>query len=127
MVAMSTFPMILERACRDRAVTQQQMQTFRQAWSGVTAILVVDPTVLPTINHRQSIPIEFLKDAFPTMAWNQPRNNRRAVLITSRYMTPAFADALSVAMGCAAERGLLPDAEFVEEARRAPAIILRDG
>ena len=31
-VAMSTFPIILERACRDRAVTQHQMYTFRQAW-----------------------------------------------------------------------------------------------
>eukprot|EP00973_Karenia_brevis_P004178 573441-Karenia_brevis.AAC.1 len=41
--AASTFPLILERACRDRAVTQHQMYTFRQAWSGVTAILVVDP------------------------------------------------------------------------------------
>eukprot|EP00973_Karenia_brevis_P039669 5476753-Karenia_brevis.AAC.1 len=38
--AASTFPLILVRACRDRAVTQHQMYTFRQAWSGVTAILV---------------------------------------------------------------------------------------
>ena len=32
-VGMSSFPIILERACRDRAVTQQQMATYRQAWS----------------------------------------------------------------------------------------------
>jgi len=30
--AMSTFPVILERACRDRAVTLRQMETFRKAW-----------------------------------------------------------------------------------------------
>jgi hypothetical protein len=42
--AMSTFPIILERSCRDRAVTEHQMQTFRQAWSGITSVLVIDPT-----------------------------------------------------------------------------------
>eukprot|EP00973_Karenia_brevis_P081153 11253280-Karenia_brevis.AAC.1 len=31
--AAATFPLIFERACRDRAVTQHQMYTFRQAWS----------------------------------------------------------------------------------------------
>eukprot|EP00973_Karenia_brevis_P043606 6041914-Karenia_brevis.AAC.1 len=29
--AAATFPLILERACRDRAVTQHNMYTFRQA------------------------------------------------------------------------------------------------
>ena len=50
-VAMSTFPIILERSCRDRAVTQEQMLTFRQAWSGVTSVLVVDPTILLSLIH----------------------------------------------------------------------------
>ena len=47
-VAMSTFPLIMERACRDWPVTPSQMKSFRQAWSGVTSILVVDPVILPT-------------------------------------------------------------------------------
>ena len=60
--AMSTFSIILERACRDRAVTQHQMQTFREAWSGITSILVIDPTTLPTSNNLKSIPFELLRD-----------------------------------------------------------------
>eukprot|EP00973_Karenia_brevis_P078875 10946841-Karenia_brevis.AAC.1 len=39
--AAAAFPLILERAGPDRAVSQHQICTFRQAWSGVTAILVV--------------------------------------------------------------------------------------
>ena len=56
--AMSTFPVVLERACRDREVTQHQMQTFRRAWSGITSILIIDPTILPTSNNLKSIPFE---------------------------------------------------------------------
>eukprot|EP00973_Karenia_brevis_P076055 10564558-Karenia_brevis.AAC.1 len=51
--AASTLPLILERACRDRAVTQHQMYTFRQAWSRVTAILVIDRVKLPTSNNQK--------------------------------------------------------------------------
>ena len=120
--AMSTFPVILERACRDRAVTQHQMQTFRQAWSGVTSILVIDPTILPTNNNLKSIPFELLKDAFPNMSWNQPRNNRRAMYMSSRYMTPPFAEELGAMMGCAAANGRLPPSQFLEEALRPPPI-----
>ena len=38
-VGVGSFPVILERACRDRAVTQQQMESFRTAWFGVTSQL----------------------------------------------------------------------------------------
>jgi len=103
MVAMTTFPVIFERACRDRAVTQHQMETFRQAWSSVAGLMVVDPTILPTSNNLKSLPFQFLKDAFPSMTWKQPRNNRRAMYMTSKYLTPPFAEDLAALMGCPAE------------------------
>ena len=118
---MSTFPVILERSCRDRAVTQQQMLSFRKAWSGVTSLMVVDPTILPTSNNVKTLPFEMLKDAFPSMTWDQLRNNRRAVLITSGYMTPRFAEELSAYLGCPAEKGIYP-ADFLEEAKRPPPV-----
>jgi hypothetical protein len=52
--AMSTFPVILKRSCRDRAVTQHQMQTFRQAWSGITSVLVIVPTSIVCRRFRFS-------------------------------------------------------------------------
>ena len=67
LVAMSSFPLILERACRDRAVTSQQMWTYRQAWSGVNLITVMNPCIRPTSNNAQVEPFEFLRDAFPFM------------------------------------------------------------
>ena len=63
-VAMSTFPIILERSCRDRAVTQHQMQTFREAWSGVASILVIDPVILPSSKNCRLACFELFKDAF---------------------------------------------------------------
>eukprot|EP00973_Karenia_brevis_P088192 12228909-Karenia_brevis.AAC.1 len=56
------------------------------------------------------------------MTWNQPRSNRRAVYISSRYMTLPFAEELSGLMGCPAEKGKLPGDEFLEEARRPPPL-----
>ena len=54
-VAMSAFPVILERACRDRAVISHQMRTFREAWSGVTGLMVMDPVILPMNNNSRKI------------------------------------------------------------------------
>jgi hypothetical protein len=121
-VAMSGFPVILERACRDRAVTQHQMETFRKAWSGVTSLLVIDPTIIPTTNNLRTVPFELLKDAHPAMNWLQPRNSRRAIMMTQSYMTPPFAEALGDMLGCTAERGRLPPLTFVAEALRPPPI-----
>ena len=121
-VGMSTFPVIMERACRDRAVTQHQMLSFRQAWSGVTSLLVVDPVILPTSNNVKTLSFEMLKAAFPNMSWDQPRTNKRGVLMTSGYMTPLFGEELGAMMGCPAERGILPGKEFVEESLRPPPL-----
>ena len=96
------------------------MECFRRAWSGVTSLLVIDPAILPTSNNQRTIPFELLKDAFPNMSWKQPRGNRRGMLVTPRYMTPPFAEELGAVIGCAAERGLLPPPEFIQEALRLP-------
>ena len=42
--------------------------------------------------------------------------------MTSRYMTPPFAEELSSRMGCAAEREILPPLDFLEEALRPPPL-----
>ena len=55
--AIMSFPLILEKACRDRAVPQQQMCTFRKAWAGITGIWVIDPCIMPTSNNRKRAPL----------------------------------------------------------------------
>ena len=122
-MAMSAFPLILERACRDRAVTSQQMKTFRESWAGVTSIWVIDPVILAVSNNRRQRPIMFMREAFPAMAFAQPRNNRRAVTVTPSFMHIPFADTLGEYMGCDVLRfGSLPTADFIEEARRPPPL-----
>ena len=122
MVAMSSFPQIMERACRDRAATQQQMSTFRQAWAGVTSLLMVDPAIMPASNNQKLLPFEMLEDAFPEIKWAQPRNNRRGILITRKYMTPPFAEELSAWVGCPAAIDQLPPQGFIKEALRPPPV-----
>ncbi len=121
-VGMSSFHIILERACRDRAVTQLQMATYRQAWSGVAALFIVDPVILPSSNNTQSVSIGMLRSAFPAMEWNQPRTNRRAMLVTSKYMTINFAVEFGGYIGCNAEKGMMPGEEFFEEAKAPPPL-----
>ena len=109
----------------DRAVTQHQMKSFRQAWSGVTSVLVVDPVISPTSNNLGALPYEFLSEAFPSMSKDQPRNNRRAMSMTPRYLTPAFAESLGREMGVVALKAPNPLpclTEFLEEAMRPPPL-----
>ena len=102
---MSSFLVIMERACRDRAVTQKQMQGFRTAWSGVASLLIVDPVILPTSNNVKSLPFLMLKTAFPSMMWDQPRSQVVAILYNKEYLTLQFAMELSEFVGTPAEKG----------------------
>jgi hypothetical protein len=124
-VGVGSFPVILERACRDRAVTQQQMESFRKAWSGVTSLLLIDPTILPTSNNHRTLPFDMLKQAFPAMDWAQPRDNERGVFITNSYMTPPFAQELGSRMGAPVEFGKLPGIAAKAEAIRKPMYAAR--
>ena len=121
-VAMSTFPMILERACRERATTQQQMKEGRVAWSGVAAAIVVDPVVTPTTNNGSLGPFELLKKAFPDLNVSQPTLFPRAIHLTSGYHNMPLADQLSDFMKCPPERGVFPELSFLEDAMRPPPI-----
>ena len=121
-VAVATFPMILERACRERAPTEQQMKEGRVAWSGVAAALVVDPVVIPTTNNGSLAPFELLKKAFPNLGVSQPVLFPRAMHLTSGYHNLPLADQLSDFMKCSPERGTFPELSFLEDAMRPPPI-----
>ena len=119
--AMLSFPCIVERACRDRAVTQYQMLSFRKAWSGMIGLIVIDPVVMPTSNNAQTTVFAQIRAAFPQIDWNQPKGQNRTVITTRRYLTPAFAQELSERMLCLMEKDL-PPREFVIDAFRPPPV-----
>ena len=98
------------------------MKTFRQAWSGVTGLLVIDPSITHMSRNNHAAAFGMLEEALPTMNWRQPRNLRRAVTITWSYIAPAFADKLAEKMGCAAERTILPPVRFVSDALKPPPL-----
>eukprot|EP00973_Karenia_brevis_P025832 3564587-Karenia_brevis.AAC.1 len=52
------------------------------------------------------------------MFWNQPRNNKRAVYLTTGYMSPTSAEGLADLMGFPVEKDRLPDDDFLEEAKK---------
>jgi hypothetical protein len=119
---LATFPIILEKACRDRAVGMTQMVQFRKAWSAVTAIIMIDPVIMPASNNVKSIPFEFMKSAYPETEWTQPQGNRRAMITTKGYMTVEFARSLSSLVGCTAESEILPGTDILTEALRPPPV-----
>ena len=100
-LALSSFPLILERTCRDRAITQLQLCQFREAWAGVASLLVVDPIISSSMQGDASW--ETLAKAFPQMCWYQPRGNRRALWTTRGYRVKELADRLGEQMGCCPE------------------------
>ena len=53
--ALACLPVILEKACRERAMSSITQKTYRRAWSGVTAIVVVDPLVLPSTDRVRAV------------------------------------------------------------------------
>ena len=116
--AMTTFPLILEKACRDRAVPQQQMSAFRRAWAGVSGIWVIGPCVLPTSNNRKRAPFEYLSKAYPELEWTQPKQNLRAMTMSFKYLTPPLAEELAVRMGCSTERDKYPPERLFEIATK---------
>ena len=118
--------MVLEAACRSRAVTTHQMRTFREAWAGVASILIVDPVILPTSNNKAAAPFDMLYSAFPMMTWTQPRNNWRAVVMTQKYLTVQFARELAPLLGCSEEQAL-PGLEFLADALRSPPLYFEAG
>ena len=78
-VAMSSFPLIVERACRDKALSSQQMEQFRRAWSGVVSLIVADPVFGNTSNNDQNAPFALMQQAFPQVHWNHPRDRKSVV------------------------------------------------
>ncbi len=81
-------------------------------------MLIIDPVILPAGNNQKSLPFEMLEDAFPEIKWAQPRNNRRGILITRKYMTTPFAEELSAWVACPAEQDRLLPQEFVVSVTR---------
>ena len=55
-----SLPLVSEAACRARIVTSEEMRAFRQAWSQVSGILIVDPVLMPSrsenLELRQALP-----------------------------------------------------------------------
>ena len=82
----------------------------------------MDPVILPSSNNMQSVSIGMLRSAFPAMEWNQPRTNRRAMVVTSKYMTINFAVEFGGYISCNAEKGVMLDEEFFEEAKAPPPL-----
>ena len=95
-VALAGFPLLLETACRLRATPHTELAEFRRGWAGVQALVVVNPSVMPSPHFTD---IEFLGQAFPEIYRVQPRGVLRKVIIEGRYIHERFAHALGGALG----------------------------
>ena len=95
-VALAGFPLLLETACRLRAIPHSELAEFRRGWAGVQALVAVNPSVMPSPHLTD---IEFLGKALPEIYRVQPRGVLRKVVIEGRYIHERFAQALGGAAG----------------------------
>ena len=73
--ALAGFPLLMETACRLRAVPQSELAEFRRGWAGVQALLIANPAVSPSTVLTT---IRFVGDALPEMWRVQPRGLPRS-------------------------------------------------
>ena len=87
-VALAGLPLLLETACRLRAIPQTELSEFRRGWAGVQALVAVNPSILPSPQYTD---MEFLGAALPEIYRVQPRGVLRKVIIEGRCIHEAFA------------------------------------
>ena len=81
-------PLLLETACRLRAVPQSELAEFRRGWAGVQALLSVNPSVSPS---PLASSLDFLGQAVPEIWKVQPRGVYRKIFTDGRYLHDEFA------------------------------------
>ena len=96
MAAMLGLPLVAEAACRVRIVTSDEMRAFREAWSRVVGILVIDPVMMPARSNIQEV-----HAAVPEMLLMQPRGVVREAIVVAKdcYLRLRFAQDLAVDIG----------------------------
>ena len=67
--ALCSLPLLLEVACRQRVAETRQMQMIRQTWAGVSAIISINPIMLPQRSEAEEVQV-----AVPEVQFSQPRN-----------------------------------------------------
>ena len=87
-------PLVVEAACRARIVADRELLDIRRAWSGITALVVSDPIMLP---QRSSWPE--LQAAIPELTMIQPRGVPRIVFASDAFLRKAYATHLAAAAG----------------------------
>ena len=85
---MSALPLLLETACRLRAVPHSELAEFRRGWAGIQALLAVNPSIAPSANVTS---IEFLGLAVPEIWKVQPLGIYRKIYTDGRYLHDEFA------------------------------------
>ncbi len=94
--ALAGLPLLLETACRLRAVPHSELAEFRRGWAGVQALLSVNPSVTPSTIVTS---MEFLEQAIPELWKIQPRGVYRKIYTDGRYLHHDFARNLGGALG----------------------------
>ena len=94
-VSLTCAPLLLEKACRMRIATTEQMVSFRKSWAGISAAILVNPIMLPQRSQWEEVAI-----ALPEIDWVQPRGFHRAVIQSgTSYTRQGFGDDLAASIG----------------------------
>ena len=107
-LALAAMPLVMEAACRARIVTPDEMKQYRLAWANVSALIIVNPLIMP-----QSTKLSELRSAVPELVLTQPRGVHRQVVTRKPYLHREFAEQLALLIGAVAS----------QQVDRAPLIV----
>ena len=97
--ALASMPMVLEAACRSRVTPTDSMEDYRRSWSGVRAVVAVNPLLLP-----QRREMNMLLEALPELSRTQPAGVYRGLIASKSYVHMGFARELGAAIGTTVEK-----------------------
>jgi len=115
-------PLVLEKACRMRATTQDTTKDYRRAWARIRAIVAFDPSLQLSGLGADSVHV-----AVPEISKPQPTKMPKFLVVSPKFHQKDFAAELGLLLRASTDRGKLP-AEPLRAAllRRSPIFFESD-
>ena len=120
--ALASLPLVVEAACRARVTSMESMREYRESWSRVRAIVVINPLVIP-----QRSDIDFVKKALPEASRLQPATGPREIIISKEYQHGAFARALGGMIAAPVSREIFEPSRLKGFLARRPPVLIETG
>ena len=114
-------PLVLEAACRSRVTPLEVMREYREAWSNVRAVVIVDPVIMP-----QRTELTRLVKALPELTRLQPAGVPCEILLSKGHFYGEFARGLGGVLPAPIGQETFNPGRIMQSLLQRPAVIVED-